>query len=446
MGKGGQRLVVNGTKNAAALVSSQNSSVSKVSAASSSGGGGVWKSPYDPRTSTVELPKIGDIKAAIPKHCFERSYVKSIYYTLRDTAWAVSCVYATSQVLSTNMPSLQQLPDLAVWILGWNVYAFAMGTIMFGPWILGHECGHGAFSPNQTFNDIFGFVLHQIVLVPYFAWQYSHAKHHRRVNHLVDGESHVPSGRNDVGLNETNERFSYLAIIHEAFGDSGFAAFRLGFYLIAGYPIYLMGWGSTGKLAHDGTELGNHIADHYRPGSKMFTSKVYWKILLSTLTQVGIVGGLLYVGQFHTGHLPVFLWFWAPYLWVNAWLVIYTWLHHTDASVPHYGTEEWTWLKGALATIDRPYGIFDYFHHRIGSTHVVHHLFHELPWYHAYEATAAVKAYLEPMGLYNYDPTPFPIAMWRLAHDCHYVESREGIQYYKSLVDIPKSSDKKKAK
>ena len=438
MGKGGQRLVVNGTKNAASAVVSTGTQISSKSTVSTQ-----WKSPYDPRTHKGTLPKIGDIKAAIPKHCFERSYIKSIYYTLRDTAWAVGCVYGTSQIMSTQVPS--QLPDLALWILGWNAYAFAMGTIMFGPWILGHECGHGAFSPNQTFNDVFGFVLHHVTLVPYFAWQYSHAKHHRRVNHLVDGESHVPSGRTDVGLNEKNERFSYLAIIHEAFGDSGFAAFRLGFYLVAGYPIYLMGWGSTGKLAHDGTELGNNIADHYRPGSKMFPSKVYWKILLSTLTQSAIVGGLLYVGQFHTGHLPVFLWFWAPYLWVNAWLVIYTWLHHTDASVPHYGTEEWTWLKGALATIDRPYGIFDYFHHRIGSTHVVHHLFHELPWYHAYEATDAVKAYLEPMGLYNYDPTPFPIAMWRLAHDCHYVESREGIQYYKSLVDIPKSSDKKKA-
>jgi fatty acid desaturase len=103
-------------------------------------------------------------------------------------------------------------------------------------------------------------------------------------------------------------------------------------------------------------------------------------------------------------------------------------------------------LKGALATIDRPYGIFDFFHHRIGSTHVVHHLFHELPWYHAYEATAAVKAFLEPKGLYNYDPTFVPLAMWKVARECHYVESREGVQYYKSLDDVPKSKDLKKLK
>jgi omega-6 fatty acid desaturase (delta-12 desaturase) len=127
---------------------------------------------------------------------------------------------------------------------------------------------------------------------------------------------------------------------------------------------------------------------------------------------------------------------------VNGWLVVYTWLHHTDPSVPHYGNEEWTWVKGALATIDRPYGIFDFFHHRIGSTHVVHHLFHELPWYHAYEATDAVKAFLEPKGLYNYDPTPVPLAIWKIARNCHYVESREGVQYYKSFNDIPKKSAK----
>jgi len=344
-----------------------------------------WKSPYNPKDPNVQLPKIGEIKAAIPKHCFERSYVKSLYYTMRDTAWAVGCVYVTSQVLSTDMPS--EPTDLAVWALGWSLYAFAMGTIMFGPWILAHECGHGknlacvcdvcvvqlvfslihllthcffyfkgAFSPNQTFNDFFGFIMHQILLVPYFAWQYSHAKHHRRVNHLVDGESHVPSGKADVGLTENNERFSYLAVLHEAFGDSGFAAFRLGFYLLVGYPMYLLGLGSTGKLAHDGTPLGDKLMDHYRPGSPLFPGKVYWKILLSTVTQFSFIGSLLYAGQFHYGHRALFLWYWAPYLWVNAWLVIYTWLHHTDASVPHYGTDDWTWLKGALATIDRPYG------------------------------------------------------------------------------------------
>lgn len=36
------------------------------------------------------------------------------------------------------------------------------------------------------------------------------------------------------------------------------------------------------------------------------------------------------------------------------------------------------WLRGALSTVDRSYGIFDYFHHHIADTHVAHHLFSQV--------------------------------------------------------------------
>jgi hypothetical protein len=63
----------------------------------------------------------------------------------------------------------------------------------------------------------------------------------------------------------------------------------------------------------------------------------------------------------------------------NAWLVLYTWLQHTAEDVPHFGEDQWTWEKGAFMTIDRPYGpVFDFLHHRIGSTHVAHHLNHQV--------------------------------------------------------------------
>ena len=207
--------------------------------------------------------------------------------------------------------------------------------------------------------------------------------------------------------------------------------------------LYLMGMASTGRLAYDGTPLDD-FADHFRPGSPMFPPKIRAKIFLSTVTTFASVGYLVYLCT-TVGTLPVMLWYVAPYMVTNAWLVLYTWLQHTDPSIPHYGADEWTWVKGALSTIDRDYGIFDFFHHRIGSTHVAHHLFHEMPCYHAMEATAAIKAYLEPMGLYNYDPTPWYLAMWKIAKRCHYVEGTEGIQYFKSLEDVPLSKDLKKA-
>ncbi len=45
-----------------------------------------------------------------------------------------------------------------------------------------------------------------------------------------------------------------------------------------------------------------------------------------------------------------------PYLIVNNWLVMITFLQHTHPSLPHYHSYEWDWLRGALSTVDRSYG------------------------------------------------------------------------------------------
>mmetsp|Transcript_20257 Transcript_20257/g.42095 ORF Transcript_20257/g.42095 Transcript_20257/m.42095 type:complete len:435 (-) Transcript_20257:153-1457(-) len=409
---------------------------------------GNWKSSYNPLDKNAPvLPTKGEIKASIPAHCFERSYIWGMYYLLRDAVIAVGFVYATSQVLSTEMPSIFDPLAVAGWAAGWSFYAFWMGTIMTGPWVVAHECGHGAFSPSQTWNDVVGFVVHQFLLVPYFAWQYTHAKHHRRTNHLTDGESHVPSTASENGLGPNNERESFYAVLHEAMGDGAFAGFQIWSHLAIGWPLYLMGLASTGKIDHKGKPLDGRIADHFRPDSPMFNPKVSFKIALSTtatVLQLAVLAYLMLPSQF--GPMPVILWYFNPYFFTNAWLVLYTWLQHNDPSVPHYGDGEWTWVRGALSTIDRPYGIFDFFHHRIGSTHVAHHLFHEMPHYNALEATHAIRAFLEPKGLYNYDPTPWYVAMWRVAKTCHYVQEETGIQYYKSMEDVPLTKDAKKTK
>jgi len=407
----------------------------------------VWRSKYYPLDrKAAELPSKGDIKASIPKECFRRSYLKSLYYVLQDSIMVGALAYLTSQVLSTQVPSTSSWMsiDALLWCVGWNFYAFWMGCILTGLWVLAHECGHGAFSPSQTLNDLIGFVLHQGLLVPYFAWQYSHAKHHRRTNNLVDGESHVPSTAQENGLGPKNERLSFYAKFHDVVGDGLFAAWILFTHVVIGWPIYLIGLASTGRLANDGTFVAEgEIMDHFRPWSKMFPSKIYYKILLSTITTLASLVGLL-VLSWNYGFLTVFLWYGAPYMWVNFWLVTYTWLQHTDPSVPQYGADEWTWVKGGLATIDRPYGIFDFFHHKIGSTHVAHHLFHEIPFYNADEATASIKKFLEPQGLYNYNPAPWWKEMWRIASTCHYVDSLDGIQYFRSFNDVPRSSAKRK--
>lgn len=401
---------------------------------------GHWTSSYNPLDPKApKLPSKGEIKAVIPNECFERSYVHSIYFVFRDTAWAVACVYLAHLTLSTDLPIKVFSLEALGWVVGWNLYAFLMGTILTGHWVLAHECGHGAFSPSQTFNDIWGFVMHQALLVPYFAWQYTHAKHHRRTNNTVDGESHVPNTAAEMGLDEHGHRQGGYAALHEALGDGPFAMVQIFGHLVVGWPLYLLGMASTGRLGQDGKPLEDgELMDHYRPWSKMFPKKLRLKIAVSTIG-VLLTWAAIYFVACEYGMLPIALWYLGPLMWNQAWLVLYTWLQHNDPSVPQYGNDQWTWVKGALSTIDRPYGIFDFFHHSIGSTHVAHHLFHEMPFYKADVATAAIKNYLEPMGLYNYDPTPWYKAMWRVAMTCHYIDSVDGIQYQKSLVDVPLS-------
>ena len=81
----------------------------------------------------------------------------------------------------------------------------------------------------------------------------------------------------------------------------------------------------------------------------------------------------------------------GPYLVVNSWLIIYTWLQHTDVDVPHLSADAHTYMRGAFLSIDRPYPpLIDWLHHRIGTTHVAHHIDCTIPHYHAREATDAV--------------------------------------------------------
>ena len=55
----------------------------------------------------------------------------------------------------------------------------------------------------------------------------------------------------------------------------------------------------------------------------------------------------------------------GPLIVVNIWLVIYTWLHHTDTDVPHLGSSQFSYMRGAFLSIDRPYGrILDFLHHQ----------------------------------------------------------------------------------
>lgn len=128
----------------------------------------------------------------------------------------------------------------------------------------------------------------------------------------------------------------------------------------------------------------------------------------------------------------VFYYYFVPYLVTNYHLVLITYLQHTDVFVPHFRGKEWNWLRGALCTVDRSFGVvLDHCFHHIADTHVCHHLFSKIPFYHAEEATQAIKKVIGPY--YLRDETLIAKALWRSYYCCQYVEDKDTVIFYKNV-------------
>lgn len=146
------------------------------------------------------------------------------------------------------------------------------------------------------------------------------------------------------------------------------------------------------------------------------------------------MAGILAAWGASTSFAQVAVLYGIPYVVVNFWLTIITLLHHTHPALPHYEDSEWNFLKGALCTVDRSFGkMLDFFFHHISDTHVTHHLFSSIPFYHAEEATEAIKPILG--DYYLRDDRSVHAALWNDYGDCSYVapdNQGEGTLWYRS--------------
>jgi omega-6 fatty acid desaturase (delta-12 desaturase) len=160
----------------------------------------------------------------------------------------------------------------------------------------------------------------------------------------------------------------------------------------------------------------------------MFNDRERWMVLVSDVFFGGALVTLAWlVYTFSFGAVVKF--YLMPYLMVNAYLVLITYLQHTDTYIPHFREGEWNWLRGALCTVDRSFGSYlDGVLHHIVDTHVCHHIFSTMPFYHAEEATEALKPLLG--RYYLKDPTPIPQALWRSYSNCNYVDDEEKVVFY----------------
>lgn len=305
----------------------------------------------------------------------------------------------------------------------WLLYGVVTGTVAMGCWVIAHECGHRAFHPNRRIESCVGFMLHSLMLVPYHSWARSHAVHHAHCNHLEQGETHVPPREDSVSGRITEQ-------LRQRLGLRLFGWVSLFSHLILGWPLYLF-VGATGGEDYGRPTSHFWNGDFYDRGRRSLFPRAFRRRMLRS--NIGILVVLLLLGalavQFSLAR--VLCVYGLPYLVVNVWLITYTWLQHSDLTIPHFASDQWTWAKGALQTVDRPYGpLLNWLHHGIGSTHVCHHINARIPHYNAWRGTALLRQRYP--DLIRYDATPIHQALWRIATRCAAVRRNpaDGAFYY----------------
>jgi len=236
-------------------------------------------------------------------------------------------------------------------------------------------------------------------------------------------ENYVPQLRSDYGLpaQENARKADYAEVFEET------PIWTLSRVLIMqglGWWLYLSQNTLGAKIYPAGT-------NHFNPNSKLFKDHERMSILLSDIG-IGCMALTLTHLARQYGWLAVLTYYGVPYLLTNHWIVMFTYLHHSDPTIVHYYASEWTFARGAAATVDRPLlgWMGRFFLHNISHDHVAHHFFVGAPFYNGPKITKHVREVLKED--YNFDSTNTFFALWRSFTQCLFVEENGGIVFYKN--------------
>ncbi|KAF7378469.1 tRNA-dihydrouridine(47) synthase [NAD(P)(+)] [Mycena sanguinolenta] len=323
-----------------------------------------------------------------------------------------SKVHGHSTILCAILMFLHWIP--------WCLYWWFQGLVFTGIWVIGHECGHGAFSPHRKINDIIGFIAHSFLWTPYFSWKISHHRHH--INHasMERDECYVPLTRSDLGIPPPGIHFDYDEIL----GDTPlYTLIMLIRQQLLAFPAYLL-------LNSSGQRNYPKWTNHFSPNSILFTKGQRRAVMLSN---IGLVIMALAVRKavLMYGVLSVLKYYGVPWLAVTHWFVMITYLHHTDPIIPHFRGKMWNFQRGAAATVDRAFLGWqgNFFLHSVARYHVIHHFFPKMPFYHGKEATEALQSFIG--NYYCFSDKPVFQALWDNYNRCQFVDDEGEVVFYR---------------
>ncbi|KAF8324724.1 fatty acid desaturase-domain-containing protein [Cantharellus anzutake] len=367
---------------------------------------------YKKRLETeYALPKVTlkDIHAAIPKHLWKKSILKGIAWTLRDVALCTA-FYQAAKFIDPIAESLSAqnynaaLVFTIKWGL-WSTYWWFQGLTGGALFCIGHDAGHGTLSDYQIANHTIGFIVHTFILTPYWSWRHSHHLHHKSTGSMERDENYVPKTRSELKMadEKTMKRKDYAEIFEET---PLWTLTRMVIMQTIGWNLYLT-YNTLGS-----------------PSDRV--PIIFTNVLLATWAS------FLALWTYNTSVSTFVKYYFIPYIWTNHWIVMFTYLHHTDPTMPHFRRDTWTFLRGAATTIDRPLMGWQgrFFLHNISHDHVAHHFFSSIPFWNGPELTKHVRKALGDD--YNSDSTNTWRALYRSFVNCEFVEDEGDIIMWKN--------------
>ncbi|KAK7678671.1 hypothetical protein QCA50_018252 [Cerrena zonata] len=402
--------------------------------------------PFTPPTATLK-----ELHDAVPKHLLQKDPWRSFGYVLRDIVFCVLLFWfgaSIDRIAHSGFGGLVRLTDpwevkLLTGVL-WLSYWWWQGLVFTSFFCIAHELGHGTLFHSWYANNIPGFLIDTFIMVPFFAWKASHNAHHKAVGSIERDENYVPYLRSDFKLppQERARRADYAEVFDETpimtvvrlFIMQGFGWWLYMGCNIMGSPMYPAG------------------TNHFSPYSPLFKKEQRMGIFVSDLALLAMGSLLVYAGQTY-GWKAVLMYYVIPYMLCNHWIVMCTFLHHSDPTIPHYRKEEWSFLRGAAATVDRPIlgWMGRFFFHNVSHDHIAHHFFSQAPFCKSDnqeriipfdlswldnqpQITQAIRSVLKED--YNYDSTNSLYALYRSFTECVFVEDEGGIVFYKNADGV----------
>ncbi|TFK71170.1 delta 12 fatty acid epoxygenase [Pluteus cervinus] len=379
-----------------------------------------------------------EIRDAIPEQMFVRDTRRGLLYLARDilmaaVAWSLASkidpLFAQqdtlfqqrlSETLSGHFDqaslewTLWAVMGASKWAL-WGLYWWFQGLIFTGIWVIGHECGHSAFSDHKMVNNVVGFITHTFLWTPYFSWKISHHRHHSNHASMERDEVYVPKTREDLGMPDESSH-GHKIDYEEYFGDTPlYTMYMLIRQQLVAFPAYLL-FNVSGQKTYP------KWTNHFDPNSILFTAEQRNAVIMSNIGIAAMVYGVSQASAIW-GFGQVVKFYGIPWLAVTHWFIMITYLHHTDPDLPHYRGKEWNFQRGAAATVDRNFLGWQgrFFLHDVAHFHVIHHFFPKMPFYHGPEATQHLKAFIGDH--YAYSDKPVFKALWDNYNKCQFVEN-----------------------